>query len=310
MDKLVTLTNKRKLGKEIISHRVYLLMLIPGLVFLIIFQYIPMGGVVLAFKDHQLLKGVLGSPWVGLKHFRKLFSSPDFYRIMRNTIAISMMKLLCGFPVPIIFALLLNEVSHIRYRKLVQTVSYMPHFISWVLLSAVFIDLLSLDGPVNGLLKMMGAQPTIFMSKSRFFWIIITLTHIWKTFGWSSIIYFAALSNVDPNLVEAAGIDGASRFRKALSISLPCIMPTVLVLLILNTGSILSAGFDQVFNMYNASVMDVADILDTYVYRQGLIKIEYSYSTAVGLFKSVVALLMIVTTNHIARTVNEGEALW
>jgi putative aldouronate transport system permease protein len=285
-------------------------MLIPGLVFLIIFQYIPMGGVILAFKDHQLLKGVLGSPWAGLKHFRKLFSSPDFYRIMRNTIAISMMKLLCGFPVPIIFALLLNEVSHIRYRKLVQTVSYMPHFISWVLLSAVFIDLLSLDGPVNGLLKMMGTQPTIFMSKSRYFWIIITLTHIWKTFGWSSIIYFAALSNVDPNLVEAAGIDGASRFRKALSISLPCIMPTVLVLLILNTGSILSAGFDQVFNMYNASVMDVADILDTYVYRQGLIRIEYSYSTAVGLFKSVVALLMIVTTNHIARTVNEGEALW
>ncbi|MDW7656379.1 MAG: ABC transporter permease subunit [Bacillota bacterium] len=296
--------------KNVVKHKAHLLMLMPGLVFLIIFHYIPMGGIILAFKDHMLMKGVLRSPWVGLKHFEYLFSSPEFFRVLRNTLVISMLKLLCGFPIPIIFALLLNEVRHIKYRKLVQTISYMPHFISWVILAGVFIDLLSLDGPVNGFLRLLGNKPVIFLSRPNYFWFIMVVTHIWKTFGWSSIIYFAALSNVDPNLLEAATVDGAGRFRKAVSISLPCIMPTVLVILILNTGGILSAGFDQIFNMYNPAVMDVADILDTYVYRRGLIKIEYSYSTAVGLFKSVVALIMIVTTNRIARVINEGEGLW
>ena len=302
--------NTNNLKKRIIKHKGYLLMLIPGIVLIIIFKYIPMGGIVLAFKDYKLLKGIWGSPWAGFKHFNYLFTNPEFFRIMRNTLVISLLKLSFGFPIPIVFALLLNEVNNIKYRKFVQTISYLPHFLSWVILSALFIDLLSLDGPINGINKIFNKQPVIYMAKSENFWGIVTASHIWKTFGWSSIIYFAALSNVDPNLYEAATIDGAGRFRRAISVSLPCIMPTIVILLILSTGSILNAGFDQILNMYNPAVMDVADILDTYVYRQGLEKMQYSYSTAVGLFKSVIALIMVLSTNRIAKFIDKDSVLW
>jgi len=286
-------------------------MLMPGMAFFIIFHYTPMYGVTLAFKDFRFIDGILGSPWVGLKYFRKAFADPSFYKVLRNTVFISFYKLLFGFPVPILFALLLSELPGTRFKKVVQTVSYLPHFISWVILAGIFITIFSLDGPINGVRRFLGMKQVVFLAGRSYFRSILVVTDIWQSFGWNSVIYFAAISGIDPELHEAAHLDGASRFQRTVRITLPLLSPVIAILLILRMGSILNAGFDQIFNMYNASVYEVADIIDTYVYRKGLVEMQYSLSTAVGLFKSGIALILIVTTNQIVKLLGGEEyTLW
>ncbi|MDG0792222.1 ABC transporter permease subunit [Cohnella ginsengisoli] len=298
-------------ARRFVKYRALLLMLVPGFVFLIIFNYIPMYGAILAFKEFKIMGGIANSPWVGMKYFDKAFNDPHFYVVLKNTLIISFYKLLFGFPVPILFAILLNELPGRRFKRWVQTISYLPHFISWIVLSGIFITIFSLEGPINLLLKAMDHLPIIFMADEHYFRSILVGTSIYQSFGWGSIIYLAAIAGIDPQLHEAAIIDGAGRFKRMRYITLPMLVPVISIMLILSMGSILDAGFDQIFNMYNAQVMDVADIIDTYVYRIGLINANYSYSTAVGLFKSVVALILVLGVNRIVKTIGGNEhTLW
>lgn len=296
--------------KNLNKHKVHILMLLPGLIVLILFYYGPMYGILIAFKDFKISKGIFASPWVGFKYFELIFNRPQFYNVLRNTLIISISKLIIGFPIPILFALLLNEIQAVKFKKVIQTVSYLPYFVSWVVLGGIFINIFGLNGPVNAIRMLFGFKPIVFMAKQEYFRGILIITHIWKGFGWGSIIYFAALSGVNPALYEAATIDGAGRFKKALYISIPSISSVIIIMLILSMGNILNAGFDQIFNMYNTSVYSVADIIDTYVYRIGLEKMQYSYSTAVNLFKSLVALFMIISVNKIAKKVDSQHTLW
>ncbi len=298
------------LGKRVRKYRTLLFMLVPGFILVAVFNYIPMVGLSLAFIDLRL-NDLWNSPFVGLMHFEKILVDHNFALALRNSLTISLMKLVAGFPVPILFALLLNEVRNVKYKKLVQTVSYLPHFISWVIMASIFRQILSLSGPINAIRTSMGMQPLQFMVDSRYFRWILVFTDIWKGFGWSSIIYFAALSSINPDLYEASDLDGANRRQKAWYISIPSIAPTIVVLLVLSLQGILSAGFDQVFNMYSVSVYDVADIIDTYVYRKGIQGAQFSYSTAIGLFNSVVAIVLMVIANKLANAVSHGEmGLW
>ena len=286
-------------------------MALPAVALLGVFCYYPMYGIVLAFKDFKLLQGIVGSPWAGLKYFHQAFNDSYFWLTFRNSLLIAAYKLIFGFPAPVVFALLLSELRSERFRKLVQTVAYLPHFMSWVILGAIFVSVLSLSGPINSILGVFGVDPILFMGNKGTFRGVLVATDVWKTFGYGSIIYLAAITGVDPQLYECARIEGANRLQNALHITIPCILPVICINLILNLSGILNAGFDQVFNMYNESVMPVADIIDTYVYRKGLREMQYSYSTAVGLFKSVVSLTMIFLTNAIVRrTSGKENALW
>ncbi|MCJ8014204.1 ABC transporter permease subunit [Paenibacillus sp. KQZ6P-2] len=297
--------------KKIKQYRVLLLMMIPAVIYYIIFNYAPMYGVLLAFKDFKITQGILGSPWVGFKHFEMVFEDPYFYTVLRNTLIISIYKLLFGFPVPILFALLLSEMPGMKFKRLVQTVSYLPHFISWVVLGGIFFTIFSLEGPVNMIVHLFGGEQALFLADDRYFRTILVVTSIFQGFGWGSIIYFAALSNIDPQLHEAAVMDGAGRFQRMFHISIPMLAPVIAIMLILSMSGILDAGFDQIFNMYNVKVYNVADIIDTYVYRKGLVEMNYSYATAVGLFKSVIALLLIITVNTVVKRLGGKEhALW
>ncbi|RAP75577.1 sugar ABC transporter permease [Paenibacillus montanisoli] len=286
-------------------------MMIPAMLYYLVFHYLPMYGVLLAFKDFKILQGVWNSPWVGLDIFEKIFHDEYFFTVLKNTMIISLYKLLFGFPVPIIFALLLSEVMNARYKKLVQTVTYLPHFISWVVLAGIFFTMFSLEGPVNTLIKLFGGDPVLFLADPRYFRSILVITSIFQGFGWGSIIYFAAISNIDPQLYEAAIIDGAGRFKRMFYISIPMLVPIIAIMLILSMSGILDAGFDQIFNMYNVQVYNVADIIDTYVYRKGIVEMNYSYATAVGLFKSVVALILIFAVNRLVKLIGgKDHALW
>ncbi|WP_339323536.1 ABC transporter permease subunit [Paenibacillus sp. FSL W8-0194] len=297
--------------KKIKQYRILLLMMVPAVIYYIIFNYAPMYGVLLAFKDFKITQGILGSPWVGFKHFEMIFEDPYFYTVLRNTLMISVYKLLFGFPVPILFALMLSEITSTKFKRVVQTVSYLPHFISWVVLAGIFFTIFSLDGPVNMIVHLLGGEKTLFLADERYFRTILVVTSIFQGFGWGSIIYFAALSNIDPQLHEAAVMDGAGRFQRMFYISIPMLAPVIAIMLILSMSGILDAGFDQIFNMYNVKVYNVADIIDTYVYRKGLVEMDYSYATAVGLFKSVIALILIVAVNTVVKRLGGKEhALW
>ncbi|MDR1600054.1 MAG: ABC transporter permease subunit [Oscillospiraceae bacterium] len=287
-----------------------LLIFLPVAAYYIVFCYIPMSGVVMAFKDYKLLSGIWGSKWVGMKHFNMLFSTPSFFEVLRNTLVISLLKLAFGFPAPILLAILLNELRGQRFKRVVQTISYLPHFLSWVVLAGIFIQFLSPStGPINILLGMMGRPSIFFLGNKATFVPTIVATHIWQTVGWGSIIYLAAISGIGVELYESAMLDGATRFQRIAYITLPGIMPTVTVLFILGTGSILNAGFDQIFNLYNEAVYSVADIIDTYVYRRGLTGMQYSYASAVGLFKNAIGFLLVFATNMIARRMGDSS-LW
>lgn len=287
------------------------LMFLPIVIYFFVFKYIPMGGIMMAFKDFKVRLGLFDSPWVGLENFRILFATNTFGRAVQNTIQISFMRILFGFPVPIILALLLNEVRSKGYKKAVQTVTYLPHFLSWVVLAGLFQQLLSPNnGAVNSILNtLFGMEPIYFLGDNKYFQGTMIVTAIWKGAGWSSIIYLAAISGIDPSLYEAAKCDGAGRFKCMRYITLPCIATTIVVMLIMEVGSILSAGFDQIFNMYNAAVYETGDIIDTYVYRFGIGQMKYSMGTAVELFKNGIGFLMVIGTNWISKRIS-GNGIW
>jgi len=295
------------------KKQIYLqIQVIPWIVWLIVFMYFPMYGVILAFKEFQLGSGIFGSPWVGLSQFSMFLDSPEFVQIMRNTLAISLLKLMFGFPAPILFALLLNELAGARFKKWVQTVSYLPYFISWVIVSGMVFQFLSLqDGVINPLLQALGfiREPIMFMGESKYFWAILVVTEIWKSVGWGSIIYIAAISSIDQTMYEAAMVDGASRLKRMLHITLPSIAPTIVILLIFAVSGVLNANFDQVYLMQTPLVTDVGEIIDTYVYKSGILTARYSFATAVDLFKSVIGFVLIISANWVSKKISDN-GIW
>lgn len=285
-------------------------MLIPCVIVLFIFNYLPIYGIVLAFKDYNPLLGIMGSKWVGGEHFQRLFQDPDFFTVVRNTLRISGLKILFGFPVPIILAVLMNEMRKMLFKRTVQTLIYLPHFISWVVIAGILFDILSVEhGTLNALLGLFHIGPIDFYSQDNWFIAAVIGSDIWKGAGWGTIIYFAALSNISPELYEAAEIDGANRWRKMLHITLPGIMPAVTICAIFSLSGIMYAGFDQIFNMYNPLVYDVADIIDTYVYRVGITSGKYGLATALGLFNSVIAFVLILAANKLIKKAG-GVGIW
>ncbi|MFD0869429.1 Maltose transport system permease protein malF [Chlamydia abortus] len=286
------------------------LMLIPGLVFLLIFKYTPMYGLVIAFQDFSIFRGISGSEWVGLKHFEKLMVNDQFLSVFRNTVIISVYKLIFLFPAPIIIAILLNEIRKMMFKKVVQSIIYLPHFISWVIVSGLFINLLSLNGGiVNTLIEKLGGEPIGFFMDQNVFRPLLVVTEGWKEVGWGTIVYLAAISSIDPQLYEAAKMDGANKFQQMWHVTLPGMASTIVLMLILRLGSMLEAGTEQILVMYNPVVYNVADVIGTYVYRVGLGASDYSFSTAVGLFESVVAFTLVVTGNFICRKYL-GRSIW
>lgn len=294
--------------KSILKYKAYYFMLLLPLSFIILFKYVPMYGIIIAFKDFHGggLEGIINSPWVGFDNFMQLFESRKFFEVLKNTLVISGLKLLFGFPMPIVFALLLNELRVPGFKKFVQTSSYLPHFISWVIAGGIVINFLSPNtGLVNTVIKLFGGDPVYFMISKDYFRPILVISAIWKETGWAAILYIASLSKVDSSLYEAAVVDGASRFKQLLHITLPSIKGVIFIMLILNIGKLLEADFDQVFALINSRVYKVGDILDTYVYRLGVLEMNYSFSTAVGLFKSVVCAILIFSSNFISRKLGE-----
>lgn len=293
-----------------VENRYLFFLLIPVLLYFGLFQYGPMYGIIIAFKDFYPLRGILGSPWVGLKHFQEVFTGMFFWDVFRNTVIISTYKFVLGFPAPIILAVLINEVRHMWFKKTVQTITYLPHFISWVVLAGLFIEFLSPSrGPINVLLQTLGMKPVFFTGDPSYFRGVLVATDVWKEMGWGTIIYLAAMSGVDPELYDVADLDGAGRLRKILNITLPSITPVIVIMLIFSSGSIVNDDFDQIYNLLNNSVMQVGDVISTYVYREGLTKMNFSYATAVGLFKNVIAFGLVMLTNSIARRTSD-YAIW
>lgn len=284
-------------------YQIYI-MLIPVVAFFIIFCYAPMYGIVLAFKDYSIRKGILGSDWVGLKHFTTLFSQLQFQRAFWNTLKISAIRIVCTFPIPIIFAILINEMCYKKYKKTLQTIMYLPYFISWLVLGGLVKQILDSYGPINNLLNSIFNTRIAFLTESQYFLWILLISEIWKGTGWGTIIYVASMASISPEMYEAAEIDGCKRWGKIVKITLPSIAPTVTVMLILSIAGIMNAGFDPIFNLYNPLIYDVSDIIDTYAYRIGIADSQFDIGTAIGLFKSVINFALLLIANFIAKKLN------
>ncbi|OAB26443.1 protein lplB [Paenibacillus macquariensis subsp. defensor] len=288
------------------------LMVIPALVLIFIFSYLPMYGVLMSFQDYDIFGGFFHSPWVGFKHFKMFFDSPDFWNVMRNTIVISFLRLLIGFPAPIILAIILNEVAHVRFKKVIQTISYLPHFLSWVIVSGLAMSILATEnGSLNILLEKFNLinEPINFLSIPNYFWGILISTGVWKEIGFSAIIYIAAIAGINPEVYEAASIDGATRLKKIMYITIPGITGVIIIFMILAVGDILSAGFEDILLLAkNPVLQDVSDVIDTYVYRVGIKNSRFSYAAAVGLFKSIISIALLTIANAVARKI--GRSLW
>ena len=284
--------------------------MIPPVTFMIVFKFLPLTWISMAFKEYNIFRGLAESPWVGLQHFKRLFQAEEFYQVFRNTLLINIYRIVFLFPAPIVIALLLNEVRNIAFKRVVQTIIYIPHFLSWVVIAAIFIQILSVDGGlVNQVIAALGLKPVSFLMDKRFFRGILVFTAGWKDVGWNTIIYLAAITSIDPNLYEAAMVEGAGRFRKMWSITLPGIATTVVVLLLLRLGQVLGSNIDQVLMFYNPLVYEVGDVLGTYVYRMGLGKMEYSFGTAVGLFNSVIGFVLLISANALTRRLGD-RSIW
>lgn len=298
---------KRKRMKK--CWQLYLIILLP-VIYLILFKYVPMYGIVIAFKNYIATKGIMGSPWVGLKHFDYFFNSPLLFRLLYNTAGISLYSLLAGFPLPIILALSLNEVKTITFKKTVQMVTYAPYFISTVVMVSIMLQFLSPQiGIVNHLIKSLGGSAVNFMGEPGYFKSLYVWSGVWQYTGYSSILYLAALTGIDPELHQAAIVDGATKLKRIWHIDIPGIMPTAVILLILNAGQIMNVGFEKVYLMQNNLNLSSSDVIATYVYRMGLLNSQFSYSTAVGLFNSIVNLVLLVLVNQMARKLGE-TSLW
>lgn len=276
------------------------LMILPGLLFILLFKYMPLGGITIAFKEFLPGKGIWRSPWVGLENFEYMLALPDTKRVMWNTLFIAAAKILINFPVPIIISILLNEVKNHRFKRSVQTIIYLPYFISWVILAGIIQDLFAKEGLINQFLGIFGAEPVFFLGNKYAFLGVLIGTDVWKNFGYNTVVYLAAITGIDETLYEAAKIDCANRFQQIWNVTLPGIAPIVVLMMILNLGNVLNAGFEQIFNLYNPLVYETADIIDTFVYRISLVEANYSLGTAVGLLKSVVSFILIVTSYKIA----------
>lgn len=275
-------------------------MCVPGVLWMIFFNIVPMFGIVMAFQKFNPSKGLFGSPWVGLKNFQYLFMMSDTTRVIANTLLIATSKVVLNLIIPLIFALMLNEVRSLRYKKAIQTAVYLPHFLSWIILSSVVLNLFSLNGVVNKVLGVLNVEPVIWFGESAYFRQLVVFTDVWKEFGFNAVIFMAALASVDPTYYEAAAIDGCSKWRSIFKITLPCIASTVVVVGVLGLSNVLNAGFDQVYNLYNPMVYATGDILDTWVYRMGLVNLQFSLATTAGLLKSVVSFVLIVTSYALA----------
>jgi putative aldouronate transport system permease protein len=295
-------SSMKSLGVQIWKHRVLYLFWLPCIISLLVFAYYPMYGATLAFKDYRYSLGIMGSPWVGLKHFRAFVSSLEFWEVIRNTIVISGLKILLCFPAPIILALLLNELRFSRYKRIIQTMSYLPNFVSWVVVYSLMVAIFSpYGGVVNSIRKSLGLNSIFFLGEARFFYPLVVLSDIWKGAGWGSIIYLSALSGINPELYESAYLDGAGRLKCTWYITLPGIKGTVGILLIYAVGGLLNAGFDQILLLQQPANMLISEILDTFTLRTGLNQGKFEYASAVGLFKAAFGFVLVLVTNHIAK---------
>jgi putative aldouronate transport system permease protein len=299
----------RAVRQDFQKNRALYLMLVPVLVFYIVTHYGPMYGAIIAFKDFNAYLGITGSPWVGFKHFIEFFNSYSFVRVIRNTLTISLTQLVLGFPAPIILALLLNELRGKYFSRTVQTITYMPHFISVVVICGLIQDFTVDYGVVNQVLQVFGWKPVTMLLQPKMFVPVYVLSGIWQEVGWGSIIYLATLTGIDQQLYEAAEIDGAGRFKKLLHITVPCMLPTIVVLLILRMGGLMNIGFEKIFLLYNPITYETADVISTYVYRRGILESNFSFSSAVGLFNSAINFLMLVGANWLSKRL-QGTSLW
>jgi putative aldouronate transport system permease protein len=290
--------NKNKMLRNLPLH----LMILPGLIIVAIYCYGPMIGIVMAFQKYYPSRGIFGSPWIGFKNFEYVLSMPDTMRVLWNTLFIAIMKIIAGIIIPVFFAILLNEVMNNFVKRSVQTMIYFPHFLSWIILGGILIDVLSpSSGIINKILQTIGIQPIFFLGDSKWFPFTMVLTDTWKEFGYGTIIYLAALTGINPTLYEAAHVDGAGKWKQTLKITLPGLMPMIVLMTILSLGNMLNAGFDQIFNLYSPQVYKSGDIIDTFMYRIGILDAQYSVATAVGLFKSVVSFVLITSSYGLAR---------
>lgn len=300
----------KDIKKNIIKSRYLYIMLAPVLVYYIVFHYVPMYGAAIAFKDFNPFEGIWKSPWVGFKYFQQFFNSVYFWRLIRNTLSINIYGILVGFPAPILLALMINEMRNKYFRSTVQTIVYLPHFISTVVIVGMILAFLSpRSGFVNAFIQAFGGKPIHFMQEPGWFKSVYVWSGVWQEAGWGSIIYLAALTGIDTSLYEAAIVDSASRWQRLIYITIPCLVPTIIIMLILRMGGLLNVGFEKIMLMYNPITYETADVISTYVYRRGIQGAEYSFSTAVGLFNSIVNFIILVTFNSISRRVSE-TSLW
>ncbi|MEC0123505.1 ABC transporter permease [Paenibacillus pabuli] len=297
-------------GRYLWRYRILYLLSVPGILYFFIFKYVPLFGSVIAFQNYNIFKGITGSDWVGLEHFQKMFSHYDFLRILNNTLLLGLYDLVIAFPVPILLAILLNEVRMIVFKRLLQTIVYMPHFLSWVVISGIFMGIFSMDaGVVNKALEFLGMQPIYFLGEDSYIRSILIGSGIWRDSGYGTIIFLAAIAGINPDLYEAAEVDGAGRLKQIWSITLPSLLPTIMILLLLHIGKFLDLGFERVFVFLNPLNLESGEILDTYIYKAGLLSQQYSYTTAIGLFKSVVGLMLILLGNFFSKKTT-GESLY
>lgn len=296
----------RKLKRDFSRNKVKYLMVLPVIIYFIIFSYKPMYGIVIAFKDYKPHVGIADSPWVGLANFKRFFSDPNAFRVVKNTFVISIWSIVFGFPAPILLALLINEVKNKFFKRVVQTISYIPYFISLVVICSLIKTFTQSDGVINDMMVHLGMQRTNLLANPHFFIPIYVISGIWQSIGWDSIIYLAALSGIDQEQYEAARIDGAGRLKQMFHITLPGLRPTIIILFILRMGSLLSVGFEKILLLYSPTTYQVADVISTYVYRMGILNADYSYSTAIGLFNTLVNVVMLLVTNKIAQKTTDS----
>lgn len=298
--------DRARFARNLFRDRYLILMVIPAFIIVIMFSYIPMSGLAIAFSDYSSARGIFGGPWVGLKHFKAFFGSMFFPRLMRNTVLLSVYTLVIGFPIPIIFALLLNEVKANGFKRVVQTISYMPHFVSLVVVVALINSFFRVGGMINNyFIEPITGQSINFLSDPAWFRTLYVGSEIWQHFGWNSIIFIAAIAGVNPELYESALIDGAGRWKQCINITLPSIMPTIMVVFIMNCGWIMSIGFEKIILMYEPSIYDTADVISTFVYRKGILGAQFSYATAVGFFNSVINMIILLVVNRLSAKIND-----